>query len=64
MEFSKESMADQVQAWYERITLFRDKCPHHLEAEGLNGADDPVVMEKKASLAATKKAIKQENQVI
>jgi hypothetical protein len=45
--------------------LFRDKCPHHLEAEGLNGAEsDPVVMEKKASLANTKKAIKQENQVI
>jgi len=50
MEFSKESMNDQVEAWLERITLFRDKCPHQLEAENVNGEADPVVMEKKASL--------------
>jgi len=37
--------------------MFRDKCPHQLEVENINGEADPVVMEKKASLAATKKAL-------
>lgn len=48
MEFSRESMADQIESWRKYIKMFRDKCPGELIAQRVREVEnDPVVLRKK-----------------